>query len=368
MLDNLMLNSDDDSQELRRLTSALLEVMPDPVLVWDQDYKLHLYNASAAALFALSDESLGKPLKAVVRSEALTAFARGSQMLSEWTPDWDGSNRLAAYVPHLQPVAGHDGETLGWVLLLHDITQLKGVNRSQNEFIHLVSHDLRSPLTVMRGFASMLEAGAPGPVNAKQMEYIQKILSGIAQMTAQVENIQDAGRFDPDTGFYEMRRSPCDLGEIAVRIVQDHLIPAEKQEIEISVSVADDVPIINVDSLMMERAISNLIDNAIKYTPNGGKIEVAVRATGSQVQLAVHDNGFGVSPDNQKLLFQRHVRIPRAEHKKVKGSGLGLFIVRSVARQHGGSTWVESAEGQGSTFGLTIPLQGANLILPPSND
>jgi two-component system phosphate regulon sensor histidine kinase PhoR len=113
---------------------------------------------------------------------------------------------------------------------------------------------------------------------------------------------------------------------------------------------------------MLERAIINLVDNAIKYTPNGGSVEVRVRRENSQIIISVTDTGFGISPENQRHLFERHVRIPRQEHKRIKGSGLGLFIVKSVATRHGGDAWVTSVENQGSTFSLSIPLEGANVI------
>ncbi|PJF21648.1 MAG: histidine kinase, partial [Phototrophicales bacterium] len=112
----------------------------------------------------------------------------------------------------------------------------------------------------------------------------------------------------------------------------------------------------------LERAITNLVDNAIKYTPNGREIQIGVKRQDEKIIVSVKDNGLGISPEHQKLLFERHVRIPRKEHKRVKGSGLGLFIVRSVARRHGGNAWVESEEGVGSTFYISIPLNEENLF------
>jgi signal transduction histidine kinase len=233
---------------------------------------------------------------------------------------------------------------------------------NQNEFVRIVSHDLRSPLTSMQGFASMLESQMVGDLNEKQAHFVEKILSGVTQMTSLVDNIQDAGRYDPETGFYEMERAPADLIDIVHRIVNNHLLPAEKQELTMSVSASDDIPIVNVDAGMLERSITNLVDNAIKYTPNGGHIEVGVQRRDNHLVITVKDDGFGISEENLRHLFQRHFRIRRVEHNKVKGSGLGLFIVRSVARQHHGDAFVESTEGQGSTFGIRIPLAGENLI------
>jgi signal transduction histidine kinase len=234
------------------------------------------------------------------------------------------------------------------------------LGRNQSEFVRIVSHDLRSPLTSVQGFSSMLNM--VGELNEKQAHFVDKILSGIAQMTTLVENIQDAGRYDPETGFYEMQRSPCDLAEIVNRIVANHLLPAEKQELTISKMIADDIPIIYADSTMLERAITNLVDNAIKYTPNGERVIVGLALENDHILISVQDSGLGISEEHQKMMFERHIRIPRKEHKRVKGSGLGLFIVRSVARRHGGNAWVKSVEGEGSTFLISIPLAGENLI------
>lgn len=236
------------------------------------------------------------------------------------------------------------------------------LTRNQYEFVRIVSHDLRSPLTSIRGFASMLESNMVGELSEKQAHYVSKILSGVTQMTALVDNIQDAGRYDPETGFYEMERKPLDLVEMVRNIVHNHLLPAEKLDLTITAEASDDIPIINADSNMLERGITNLVDNAIKYTPNGGKIEVKVRRDDKRIVITVKDNGLGISKENLRQLFQRHFRIRRPEHRLVKGTGLGLFIVRSVALRHGGDAFVESVEGQGCTFGITIPLEGANLL------
>ncbi len=119
---------------------------------------------------------------------------------------------------------------------------------------------------------------------------------------------------------------------------------------------------------MLERAITNLVDNAIKYTPNGGKVDVGVHCVNNEVHISVRDTGLGISADHQKQLFQRHVRLARQEHKKIKGTGLGLFIVKSVAQRHGGNAWVNSVEGEGSTFTMSIPLKDANLLVPTSGN
>lgn len=235
-------------------------------------------------------------------------------------------------------------------------------NRNQNEFMRIVSHDMRSPLTSMHGFGSMLESQMVGEMNEKQAHFVDKIMSGINQLAMQVDNMQDAGRYDPETGFYEMERVPTDLIEVAHQIVGNYLLPAEKQDLLLHFISDDMVPIVNVDQTMIERSIVNLVDNAMKYTPNGGRIEISVRHIEDEIVIGVRDNGLGISEENVKKLFNRHFRIHRREHKRIKGSGLGLFIVRSVALKHGGDAWVESVDGEGSVFYIRLPLSGANLI------
>jgi signal transduction histidine kinase len=341
----------DDIPFARQLVLALLLGNSDPLVVFDDQWRVVMLNPAAEKTFK-AQNAVGLPAAELLPADLL-AIAQGRQPPRSWLTE-DGHS----FVPQMQPV----GENNGWLLTLRDTTQINKLSHSQHEFIRLVSHDLRSPLTSMRGFASMLEMRTNGDLTERQAYYVEKILSGITQMATLVDNIQDAGRFDPETGFYEMNRSQCDVGEIIQQIVENHLVPAEKGELTITVTLANNLPIINADALMLERAISNLVDNAIKYTPNGGKIEVGGHVTERALCVMVKDNGPGISPEDQKLLFRRHSRLMRQENKRIKGSGLGLFIVRSVAQRHGGEAWVESVEGQGSSFFFSIPLEGENLL------
>ncbi len=342
----------------QQLMSSLLNSISDPILVLDEQRRLLLMNAAAETLFEVkSAEMAGKPVSQVIHDASLLELAEGHQQKLD---EWSTAEQKRTFVPRIEIARDADGNTEGWVLAMRDVTRFKRLNRNQSEFTRIVSHDLRSPLTSMQGFASMLEM--VGDLNDRQKQFVEKILAGISQMASLVDNIQDAGRYDPETGFYEMQRSQVDLIEMVRRIVDNHLLPAEKQELTLEVVSANDVPIISADSNMLERAIINLVDNAIKYTPNGGKIVVHIQRRDNRVVIGVQDDGLGINPEHQKMLFERHVRIPRQEHKRVKGSGLGLFIVRSVAQRHGGEAWVESQPGAGSTFFISVPLEGANLV------
>lgn len=343
-----------------RLVQSLLESMTDPLLVFDEDWRLMTMNPTAETLFGMNGRAArGASLSDIVQSDELTAFALRAAALDEW------SRGTQVFAPRIQTIIGSEDQPPGTILYLRDITRYKRLSKSQHEFLRIVSHDVRSTLTPIDGFARML--GTVGALNEKQNLFVDKIANGVTQITNLVDNIQDAGRYDPETGFYEMKRAPLDLRTMVERIVKNHLIPAEKQELTLSCAVDEDVPLLNADATMIERGITNLVVNAINYTPNGGKVDVLVSVKDKSVVISVRDNGFGISPENQKKLFQRHVRIDRKEHKKVRGTGLGLFIVRSVAQRHGGDAWVESAENEGSTFSFNIPLKGANLVTLAKN-
>jgi signal transduction histidine kinase len=181
-------------------------------------------------------------------------------------------------------------------------------------------------------------------------------------MSDLVEKVLDAGKLDPVTGDYELMREPCDLVEVFRKVVTSLSEPAAKKKLEFTSSVANGIPILNVDRTMLSSAFTNLVENAVKYTPEGGHVDVALDLDSGSLIFTVKDDGYGIGSEDQKKLFGRNVRIYRKEWKRVKGTGLGLFIVKNVAQRHGGDAWVESAEGQGSTFRITIPLEGANLL------
>jgi signal transduction histidine kinase len=145
-------------------------------------------------------------------------------------------------------------------------------------------------------------------------------------------------------------------------VVNTHSAPAEKKGIKILQEVDPAMPILNLDDAMLRRALNNLVDNAVKYTPENGTITVGAAVQDHNLLLTVKDSGLGITEENQKILFERFRRVRRREHHGVKGSGLGLFIVRGVALRHGGDAFVESKEGQGSKFSIKIPLEGPNLL------
>jgi PAS domain S-box-containing protein len=351
-----------ESQNGRQWLAAVLGSTADPILVIDRAQRISLINHAAEDVLGITAQSaLGKQVQDILADfpNLLRFFANDTALAED--EEWESPDGRA-YSPRLSRVEKSEEDSGNVVLTLRDITSFKQLNRNQAEFVRLISHDLRSPLTYMQGFASLLSMA--GTLNERQEGFVEKILSGITQMTGLVDNIQDAGRWDPETGFYEMSREPADVTGIVQDIVANHKEVARKQNITLTSTLALNIPIINIDSLMVQRALNNLVTNAIKYSPDGGDVDVSVQLEDESIVICVSDTGLGIAPEHVGQLFQRGTRIVTEAIKKnkIKGSGLGLFIVRSVARRHGGNAWVESEVGKGSRFYFSIPLRGANLL------
>ena len=203
-----------DSIDTKNLM-AVLDTLKSPVILLDHTYHIIDLNQQAKQLLNLTAATIdGKMLTDILHGEELDQVFDGSNTLHEWVI----GDRL--YMPVVQSAAH------GWTILLNDVSHYKRLNHNQSESMRYLLHDLRSPLTAIQGFASMM--GSVGELNEKQEHFINKILSGVTQMTALVENVQDAGRYDPDTGSYQLMRVPTDIGMIIRKIVDNHLVPCGK--------------------------------------------------------------------------------------------------------------------------------------------
>ena len=341
----------------REQLAAILTSTADPVVVIDHQDVIVVLNPAAQKALGVAVDAIGQPVSKVITAEPLLELLdKGGH--SSQNVEWQNADGNT-YAPHASEINADDPVHRGRVLILRDISRYKLLHDNQAEFVDTVLHDLRSPLTYMRGYADMLPM--VGDMNARQKDFTDKIMAGIAQMTGLVENVLDAGRLDPETGYYEMSRDLCDVVKMTSEIVSTHIAPAEKKGLALISNIDPNLPLLSLDETLLKRALNNLVDNAIKYTPEGGTITVSAVTRDHQLLLSVKDTGLGISAENQVKLFQRFKRVYRAEHKHIKGSGLGLFIVRNVAQRHNGDAWVESAESIGSTFTIGVPIAGPNL-------
>ncbi|MBL8058539.1 MAG: HAMP domain-containing histidine kinase, partial [Anaerolineales bacterium] len=261
----------------------------------------------------------------------------------------------------VSPIISGDGATLGRVCILRDVTHFKELDMMKSEFVATVSHDLRAPLTFMRGYATMLPM--VGALTDKQREFADKIVIGIEQMTKLIDDLLDLGRVEAGVG---LAKEPCQLDEIVHGLV-DTLSPvAANKGLTLQTDIPRDLPLLSGDPTLLRQAVTNLVDNAIKYTPTGGQVRIQMLADNGVIRVAVSDSGVGIALADQAHLFEKFFRVKQRGSTQVKGSGLGLAIVKSIVERHGGRVWMESKLGQGSTFYMEIPREAAPAVTRPA--
>jgi len=236
--------------------------------------------------------------------------------------------------------------------VMRDVTHFKELDALKSDFVSSVSHDLRSPLTLMRGYATMLEM--VGVLNEQQQGYVGKIVVGVESMSRMVTNLLDLGRIDAGVGLQVEQTLVMDIVKAVMEPLQ---LNADQKNIELTQIAAPDLPkSIDADRALLQQALYNLVENAIKYTPEHGSVTLRIKTRPQGLQFEVQDTGIGIPSVDIPRLFEKFFRGSQREARAQRGSGLGLAIVRSIAEQHDGKVWVESVLGQGSTFYLLIPF------------
>jgi two-component system phosphate regulon sensor histidine kinase PhoR len=230
----------------------------------------------------------------------------------------------------------------------------------KSDFVANVSHELKTPLSLVRMFGELLQSGRVES-DEKRRQYIQIIVTESERLGALIENVLDFARAERGKSAYEFSRAS--VRDVVTRAVEICRVRAERDGVELVLDLEDDLPAAEVDERAIELAIINLVDNALKYAPDGKKILVAAHRlppapslgrASERVEVRVTDEGPGIPPEDRKRIFERFVRGKSATEKRVRGSGIGLALVKHIAEAHGGRAWVESAEPHGSVFVFTV--------------
>lgn len=335
----------------RQRLAAILASTPDPVLVTDQHDRLLLANPAAWQAFNLGmDTDEGKPIERVISQKALVDLLRTSTNEKRSAEVTSPGGRV--YLATASSVLA-DGQRVGRICVLRDVTHFKELDALKSEFVSTVSHDLRSPLTLMRGYATMLEM--VGELNEQQVNYVRKIVGGVESMSRLVNNLLDLGRIEAGIGL-QLETVP--VQDVVERVISALQLQATQKRIQLSTEIPrQTIPLIEADQALLQQALHNLVENAIKYTRAEGKVHVRVQTRQDRMVFEVIDNGIGISPMDQPRLFERFYRGAQQGSKEQRGTGLGLAIVKSIAERHGGQVWVESQLGKGTAFYLAIPIR-----------
>lgn len=267
-------------------------------------------------------------------------------------------SRALGWTASDDPDRADDAREPAAIVVHQDVTALKQAEQLKDEFIGIAAHELRNPLAALKGFAQMLivqTARGKGPELADwQQEAIDAIDLATTRLVELTEDLLDVTRLQ--AGRLELHLEPADLVALTQRVVARLSVMDEPHPISVQTS-SEDV-IVSVDRKRIEQVLTNIINNAIKYSPEGGNIEITIRKDVDMLQamLAVRDYGIGIPADQQAHIFGRFMRADNARAREIKGTGLGLYLCRELVERHNGRIWFESTEGVGSTFFISLPL------------
>ena len=341
-------------QERSTLEAVLLSMQEGVIAVGPEGDIQHL-NSAAATLLGAGSEAVGLRVWEAVRHPALEETVRralGGKGPSRATLEF-GARTLDVSAC---PVAGR-----GAALVVRDVTEERRYERLRREFVANVSHELRTPLSIVRGYVETLREGAwQDPAAAP--EFLAAIESNVRRLEALTADLLDLSKLE--TGGSILRPRPVDLESALRRIHQAFEPPARRKGQSLDLDVAENIGEFVADSDLLERAVSNLVDNAIKYTPEGGRIRLAARAEPGTVRIAVEDNGIGIPEAELPRIFERFYRVDKSRSRELGGTGLGLAIVKHVVQLHGGRVEVRSRPGEGSCFTLVLPRRPAAAAAP----
>jgi two-component system phosphate regulon sensor histidine kinase PhoR len=330
----------------RSKLEIIISSTEDTVIVTDSEMRVLLLNRAARRAFGIKSAKItNQPIAQVVKNESLIhLFIRsiGSNQAQRGEIPLEDGRTLNA---NLTPIPG-----VGYAAVMQDITHLKELDKMKSEFVSTVSHDLRSPLTTIKGFVQLLPK--VGPLTPQQQDFSAKILKGVENITELIEDLLDIGKIEAGVG---LEMDVCQLDSIINKVVDDLRSQAEAKRQHLDVVLPPQLPPVWGNDLRLGQVVANLVSNAIKYTPDGGLINVRANNSNGQIVVSVQDTGFGIPPADQPYIFDKFYRVQSEETEGISGTGLGLAIVKSVIERHNGRVWVKSEPGAGSTFTFIVP-------------
>ena len=342
----------------RNEQEAVLASMIEGVLAVDPQEGILRINKAAATLLGTNPElAVGRSLQEVVRKPELQRFITESlqsrtSIEAEMTLLYQGEERFLQ--THGTPLRGSDGQTIGALIVIHDVTRLRRLENLRRDFVANVSHELRTPITAIKGAVETLLAGAnENPEDCQRFLEIANRQSD--RLNAIIEDLLSLSRLERDAESDEVGRTHEQLLPILESALQSCSSIAKSREVDVNLFCSEEI-VANVNSALLEQAVINLVDNAIKYSESRNFVTVESWQEGEQVMIKVQDRGQGISKEHLPRLFERFYRVDAARSRAVGGTGLGLAIVKHIVQAHDGEVTVHSTPGKGSVFTISLPV------------
>jgi len=328
---------------------AILSSIGDGVLLEDLEHNLIPLNGAAQVLLREMTENF-----MVDGLHELTAESREEEpSLDSWLMERRrfeiGKKIISA---HSAAVRAKDGEYLGTVIVLRDVTSEAEADRLKDAFVAHVSHELRTPLTAIKGYSELMLIGATGSLEDEQRRFIQTIHHHTDSLVSMINTLLDFSELEAWDKL-TLARHPTQLSALLEETIEPWYLQMDEKQLTFNVEISDGLPLVDVDAKRLQWVIVNLVRNAWQYTPEDGSVSVRLYERNGTVVLDVADTGIGISEKDQEELFTRFYRVERAT--EVRGIGLGLYVSKAIVESHGGEIRVSSEPGTGSTFSVSLP-------------
>jgi PAS domain S-box-containing protein len=370
-LEKKVLSRTKDLEQIRSKNEAILTSIGDGLVVVDKEGKISYINKSFEEMLGWrTQEIVGKSMVQVVPREdlhgvevlfkerILTQVLAGQKFVADLTNPFYYIRKDKSRFPVSSIVAPVvlNKKIVGAVEVFRDITKEKEIDKAKTEFVSLASHQLRTPLSTVNWYSEMLLTGDVGEVTPDQKKYLEEIYSGNQRMVDLVNTLLDVSRIELGTLVVESK--PTDIVKLTQNVIDEQKLQIIEKKIKLSPSFENDIPLIRADPKLLRMVVQNLLSNAVKYTPEGGKIRISLSLNDKKnIIIKMADTGYGIPKDQQDKIFTKLFRADNVIGKDTEGTGLGLYIAKSIVEQAGGKLWFESKENQGSTFYVTLPLR-----------
>jgi two-component system phosphate regulon sensor histidine kinase PhoR len=345
-----------DIERRRNESEAVLSSMEEGVIAVDSEERLLGVNRAAARLLGIdSGRAQGRSIQEVVRNTALLAIA--ADALAGREPKQGDvtvhGDRTIAMSVRATPLRDAAGRTLGALIVLADVTELRRLERIRREFVANVSHELKTPITSIKGFVETLLEGALEDAD-KARHFLDVIGRQADRLQAIIEDLLALSRIEQESEERQIAIAEGAIHDVLESALGARAEQADAKGLHLRLACAPDLRA-PINAPLLEQAVVNLIDNAVRYSNPGGEVEVQAEQIGNEVIIAVHDHGCGIAEEHLPRLFERFYRVDKGRDRALGGTGLGLAIVKHIALAHGGRVAVESVPGEGSTFRIHLP-------------
>jgi len=363
----------------KKQTEIIISNLINGVIEYDRDFKILLINKKAEEMLGVKkEEVLGKKVTTDIIKEGEKYESLASIMYPALAEDFfrvpvDEKTGLKVIEMKLKKpyeidiqvatikLTDYRGEIKAYLKIIRDISREKAISKTKSEFISIAAHQLRTPLSATKWIFRMLLDGDVGKVSKEQEDLLQKGYDSNERIIGLVSDMLSVARIEEGRFGYEF--SSVDIIDLIKKSLVTYEVKAQEKNIKIELNLLKEkLNPIKMDPTKIELALSNLIDNALKYTPEGGTIKISLKKDGDDyIKIGVKDSGVGIPQDQKERLFHKFFRGSNVIKMQTEGTGLGLFITKNIIVRHGGKIWVESSEGKGTEFNFTLPAK-ASLI------